>query len=179
MPGRIHRTVEIALSVAALAACSDKPAARPLDWSVGREIGFQPLPPGPPVGDGPVARDAAGEAASRRDGLRDALADARAADRSKPVEAGPTPCFDAVPCKGYACNLTLGVCRTSCTAPGHCATGYLCSATSSCVKAVPCKSDLECGGYACDATGLCAVSCSLTQLCASGYTCAPDGQCKK
>lgn len=89
----------------------------------------------------------------------------------------PITCTSSSPCNGYACNTSLGLCRTACYASSHCAYGYICNSQNKCVPNTTCSDSSVCNGYACETSvGQCRVTCSSNSHCAVGYVCS-KGAC--
>lgn len=100
-----------------------------------------------------------------------------------PHDATITKCTSTAQCIPYACNISSGVCRTSCSSNSHCATAfsYYCNTASKCVKPPSCTTvnDPKCNGYDCNvSTGLCRLTCSTSSHCQNGYSCSA-GACVK
>ncbi len=140
------------LAAVLLIGCSERNPAQ--TWDVGTG-GDQTVIPGkdsttpgkdsttPPgdgntTGDGPVTPPGDGPVTPPGDG-----------PVVKP-DAAVKKCTSTSQCIPYACLISSGVCRTSCTSSNHCATafGYYCNSVGKCVKPPACTTvnDPACNG---------------------------------
>ncbi len=175
------------LAAVLLIGCSERNPAQTTDVGTG---GDQTVIPGKdsttpgkdgnvPPGDGPVTPPGDGPVTPPGDGPVVPPSDSTT---PKP-DVAVKKCTSTSQCIPYACYISTGVCRTSCSSSSHCATafGYYCNSAGKCVKPPACTTvnDPKCNGYDCNvSTGTCRLTCSYNSHCQTGYTCS-NGACIK